>query len=120
VEALDIAPLMVWAAVVLTLLNLGTNLWAIMNSGTKKNEARIVALTAQQAGQDRRVASLEQMVQAMPAKDDMHQLQISLTSMAGDMRELRAVIRGNNDVMVRLETIVTRHEDHLLSGGGRK
>jgi hypothetical protein len=56
----------------------------------------------------------------MPAKDDMHQLQISLTSMAGDMRELRAVIRGNNDVMVRLETIVTRHEDHLLSGGGRK
>ena len=55
--------------------------------------------------QERRIAALEQTVKSLPAKEDVHNLQIQLVRM-----------EGNAKVMSRMETIVSRHEDHLLGG----
>lgn len=63
-----------------------------------------------------RIASLEQTVQELPRKDDIHALHIQMTEVQGGMREMRAIMKGNQDIMRRLETIVTRHEDYLLDG----
>ncbi len=46
----------------------------------------------------------------------MHDLQISITELKGDLKTMSAVIEGRNRLMERLETIVERHEDHLLDG----
>ncbi len=78
------------------------------------------------AGSDRmdrhegRIARLEQTVQTLPGKDDMHQLQLELVKQTGSLNEMRAVMEGNGAVMSRLEKIVTRHEEHLLGGGNSK
>ncbi len=66
-----------------------------------------------------RLQSAEQTLQMLPGKDDFHTLSLTLAEMRGDMREIRAVMDGNQKVMVRLESIVTRHEDHLLDGAKR-
>ncbi len=64
--------------------------------------------------QEGRIAALEQTVRALPAKDDMHSLQLKMSEINGSMREIRAVMAGNAQIMERIETIVSRHEDHLL------
>lgn len=65
---------------------------------------------------DLRISGVEQTLKTMPGKDDMHQLQLQLAEVVGSMRELRAVMDGNANVMGRIETIVSRHEEHLLDG----
>ncbi len=65
---------------------------------------------------DGRIASVEQTVQTMPGKDDIHQLQLGMAKIVGGMDVINATMKGNAKIMGRLETIVSRHEDHLLDG----
>lgn len=63
---------------------------------------------------DNRVGRVEQSIEGMPAKDDLHQLQLAMADMAGEMKAMAASQRSTNDLLRRLETVVTRHEEHLL------
>jgi len=65
-----------------------------------------------------RIARLEQTVSTMPGSGDIHGIQLNMERMTGAMQRLEAVMEGNAKIMARLETIVTRHEEHLL--GERK
>lgn len=64
-----------------------------------------------------RISRLEQSVQNMPGKDDMHSLQLELVRQTGSMEKMAAVMEGNAMITARLEAIVSRHEQHLLDGG---
>ena len=64
-----------------------------------------------------RISRLEQAVQNMPGKDDMHALQLELVKQTGSMEKMAAVMEGNAMITARLEVIVSRHEQHLLDGG---
>jgi len=66
---------------------------------------------------DLRIQALEQSVKDMPDKDDMHQLELTLKEIGGDMKAVRATMRGMSESMTRTEHIVGRHEDHLLERG---
>lgn len=64
-----------------------------------------------------RVELLEQSVAALPNKEMMHEMQLEMVRQTGSLNEMRAVMEGNAKIMVRLESIVSRHEDHLLDVG---
>lgn len=64
-----------------------------------------------------RIDRIEQTLQSMPGKDDMHSLQLELIKQTGAMEKMAAVMEGNAKITERLEIIVTRHEQHLLDGG---
>lgn len=87
-----------------------------------RNEATSKRIEGQSARLDRhesRISTMEQTLQAQPGQKDFHDLAISLAEMRGDMREMRASVQGQAQIMLRLENVVTRQEDHLLKGGGR-
>lgn len=63
---------------------------------------------------DRRIHSVEQVIQSMPGKDDLHGLSMVISDMRGDMREMRAAMQGQGQIMTRLEAVVSRQEDHLM------
>ncbi|MBL4751471.1 MAG: DUF2730 family protein [Amylibacter sp.] len=63
---------------------------------------------------DLRIQALEQSVNDLPGKDDMHQLELTLKEIGGDMKAIRATMRGMSESMTRTERIVGRHEEHLL------
>ena len=77
------------------------------------------------AGSDRmrameaQLAALQQTVDAMPGKDDLHRIELHMERMTGEMKAMSASQRGTNDILRRLESIVSRHEDHLLENGKR-
>lgn len=67
---------------------------------------------------EQRIHSAEQSLQSMPSKDDLHGVKIALSDMGGDMREMRALVQGQAQIMQRVETVVSRQEDHLMRKTG--
>lgn len=65
--------------------------------------------------QESRIVAIETTLRAMPSKDDLHRMEMSVTSMAGEMKVVSALLAGQKDVMQRVEAVVARHEDHLLN-----
>jgi hypothetical protein len=115
----SVATILLWAAAISTLISVATVIWNIFSGPSRKNGERIGAQGKETSALSLRVAALEQKQSAMPTKDDMHALHLGMSEMRGDLREMRAAMEGNMKVMGRLETIVTRHEDHLLEGSKR-
>ncbi|MFI0477419.1 DUF2730 family protein [Paracoccus jiaweipingae] len=68
---------------------------------------------------ENRLAGAEQTLQQLPGKDDMHALSLALSEIRGDMREMRAAFDGQRQIMSRIESVVSRQEDHLMKGPGR-
>lgn len=66
---------------------------------------------------DGRLSRLEQTVQGLPSREDIHKIELHMSRITGTMERMEAVMEGNQRIMGRLETIVTRHEDHLLQKG---
>jgi hypothetical protein len=85
--------------------------------GRKATNERIGSVVARLDRHDTRLQSLEQTVTGLPAKDHIHDLKLELAAMKGELKAMSAVMEGNAKIMLRLENIVTRHEDHLLDGG---
>lgn len=83
---------------------------------SKMNE-RFKAGSERMDRHEARLARIEQTVSALPSKDDIHKIELSMSQMAGALSRMEAVMEGNANIMTRLETIVTRHEDHLLKKG---
>ena len=66
---------------------------------------------------DSRLSRTEQTVQGLPSRNDIHAIELHMERQAGSLARMEAVIEGTSKVMERLETIVTRYEDHLLKKG---
>lgn len=67
---------------------------------------------------DQRIHATEQTLQTLPGKEDLHGLSLSLSEMRGDMRELRASMTGQSQILSRVEAVVSRQEEHLMRGKG--
>jgi hypothetical protein len=111
-EVLTLSPLIAWIGALSLLLNFGLSVYSLLVSGSRANKQRLDDHEERLAHHTTRLSGIEQALRAMPAKEDLHGLQIALTEVRGDLREMRAI-------MGRMETIISRHEDHLLEGGKR-
>jgi len=72
------------------------------------------------ARHDRRIQAVEQTVQGLPARADIHAIQLDLARMSGALEAISASMDGHREIMKRLEKIVDRHENHLMTGGDRR
>lgn len=96
------------------LMSGGAMVAAWIASRRKDVEERFKVGSDRMDGHERRISGLEQVVQSLPNKDELHDLKIELVRLSGHLSKLEAVIDGNAAIMKRLESIVTRQEDHLL------
>lgn len=82
--------------------------WGALSKRVDDQAARV-------EGHASRLASVEAAIRTMPAREDLHRMEVSVTAMAGEMKTVAAIIRGHRDLMERMEAVVARHEDHLLT-----
>lgn len=113
-EVLNIAPAVDWVTVIAAFLALVTSIWAIVSAPAKKNAERLEDHGRRLDEATMRIGVLEQAQRTLPNKEDVHQLELQLSDLTGEMKAMRATMEGRNELMSRLETIVTRHEEHLL------
>lgn len=81
----------------------------------KRIDTRIDICNERLDRHEARISLNEQALQVLPKKDELHQVNVILERVAGDMREMRALMSGQQQIMARLETVVSRQEDHLMS-----
>lgn len=68
---------------------------------------------------EQRLQTVEHTLLGQPNKEDIHDLQLAMERISGSIEVLKATMDGNNKVLLRMESIVGRHEDHLLNGGSK-
>lgn len=105
-----------WIGALMILINFGAAIWNIFSGPAKAAQKKVEDLRGEVSAHEARIQRLEQTLQAMPSKDNFHELQIAMTNMSGEMRVMRAVMEGNSAIMSRLEAVVTRHDEHLSKG----
>lgn len=115
-QVLNISPVVVWVVALSQLLTFGLTIWGLMASGSRANAKKIEEHGKRLDGQDLRLSSVEQTVAGSPTKDDLAKVLLSLETMRGDIKVMRAEMEGAMEIMTRLESIVSRHENHLLGG----
>lgn len=113
-EVLNISPFVVWAVALSQILSFGLTIWNLMASGGRANARRLDEHGKRIDEHDLRMAKVEQSVGSLPVAQDMHELQLAMEALKGELREMRAFIDGNNKVMARLEKVVERQEQFLL------
>jgi uncharacterized coiled-coil protein SlyX len=64
-----------------------------------------------------RVSKNEQALHGLPNNEALHELAISVTELAGDLRTMGERISGVDRSLERVENVIGRHEDYLLHNG---
>jgi hypothetical protein len=100
-------------------MSLGAVVYSFLVNRRKDVDARFHDGTQRMNRLDKRLSEVEHTVKTLPAKDDMYNVQLELVKLNGAIDKMGAVMEGNAKVMTRVETIVSRHEDHLLDGGNK-
>lgn len=116
-EETTVQVLIVWALALSTLINFGTVIWNIFSGPSKKNGARLDAMATVLTALEQRITASEQTQRALPSKDDIHELELSMERLKGEMKTLSQVMAGQSAITERMESILNRHEDHLLQSG---
>lgn len=117
--ALDIQPIVVWAVAASQLLTLGLTLWNLFMSSTRANGRRLDLVEAQLQSIDRRLSKVEGLPDQMPTKESQHQVELNMARVQGQIATLGEAIRGQQQILERIEAVSARHEQHLLSMGQR-
>lgn len=115
-EETTVQVLILWALALSTLINFVTVIWNIFSGPSKKNGARLDAMAQTMSALDQRVSAMELTQRAMPSKDDIHELELTMSNLRGDMNTMSEAMKGQSAIMARMEAIVARHDNHLLSG----
>lgn len=97
-------------------LSVGAIIYAWFSGRRKYVDERFKEGSKRMDRHGERIAEIEQTIRSLPGKDDVHAMQLEMVKQTGSLNEMRAVMEGNAKIMSRLESIVSRHEDHLLDG----
>ena len=65
------------------------------------------------------IAVLQREIGALPTIAQLHQIDINIAEMRGELHTMAARFQGLDDLVARLDGVVTRHESHLLNKSGR-
>lgn len=118
-QVLNISPVVVWVVALSQLLTFGLTIWGLMASGSRANAKRIEEHGKLLDSHELRMSSMEQSQRAGPSSSDMHELELAMAQLKGELKTMSAVMSGHAAIMERLEAVVSRHENHLLDGGKR-
>jgi hypothetical protein len=103
----SVATMLLWVSGAALFLSFCISVWTIFSGPSRKNGDAISALSKRVDGHDLRLA-------AIPAKDDIHEMELGLTRIQGEMKTFAEAMRGQSEILKRVEALVGRHEDHLL------
>ena len=106
--------LVLWAAALTTLFNFAFLIWGVFSGPARRNAGQIEALSGRLGALDQRVSGMEHSMRVIPAKEELHELELAMTRLQGEMKTMSEAMRGQAEIMKRLEHLVGRHEDHLI------
>lgn len=106
--------LVIWALALTAIINFGTNLWTIFSGPSKRNAATLAEHALTLSRIESRLQSVELKQASLPTTEGMHKLELSMENMRGEVKSMAVQMKGQTEIMERLEAIVGRHDNHLM------
>lgn len=103
----SVQTIVMWLAAFTTMFSFGSLLWTIFSGPSRRNSAKLET-------HEVRLMGIEQTLRMMPAKQELHDLELVMARLQGEMKTMSETMRGQSEIMRRVEALVGRHEDHLL------
>lgn len=107
---MDIAPLVPWITLAISLFTLIGLVKAALGSGERKLEERLAKAEKTLVDHDRRVQRIEDALQHLPSKDSVHELKLAIVEMAGKMST-------QGETLGSVSRTVHRIDDYLRQEG---
>ena len=105
-----------WTISVPVVISVATFLFAYFRTRRADVDERFKTGSERMDRHERRIQTLEERQAAAPGIEEMHRIELQISEIGGMIGRMEAVMDGNGKIMTRLESIVSRHEDHLLDG----
>jgi hypothetical protein len=118
-DVLNISPLVAWVVALNMLLTFALTIWNLMASGSRANAKRLDAHADQLQQHEARISTVEQGQESLPSLQNIHSLELAIVRLEGEIKSVSQVMAGNVAIMERLESVVARHDAHLLEAGKR-
>ena len=106
----------IWALALTTLMNFLTNVWTIFSGPSKRNAEALADLGKTLQRLETRLQSVEVKQSSQPTSEAIHKMELSMENMRGEMSRISEAMNGQAQIMGRMESMIARHEDHLLDG----
>ena len=114
--ALSLGPALALILAGLNIINIIYTWWRTRDQNV---ETRFKAGSERMDRLDGRLASVEQTLRNLPAKEDLHRISLTIEELRGDMREMRASQSASADATRRQDIVLTRLEQFLLERSGK-
>ncbi len=99
-------PLKEYLALIALLISLGGNLYMWLTSRSRGNEKHLKETDTKLADHEARISNLEGELQHLPTKEGQHRLELSMTEMIGDMKQLAEAMNGTKNTVARMESVM--------------
>ncbi|MEM8553988.1 MAG: DUF2730 family protein [Pseudomonadota bacterium] len=100
-----------------TAISLFVAIFAWVRTSRRDEAARFTEITRRLDDHDRSLALVSQEIDGMPGRDEVHRLDLQLSELSGQLQTTNANLTGQRELMGRLETVVSRLEDHMRGNG---
>ncbi len=114
-EDTTVQMIVIWAVALTTIVNFLTSIWTIFSGPSKRNAAALAEQAQTLARLETRLQSVELKQASQPTTEVMHQLELALTEIRGEMKSMGTQMEGQRAIFERLEAMVDRHDNHLMS-----
>lgn len=103
----SLGTIVLWVAALSTIISFASVIWTIFSGPARRNGSRLDAHATRLDAHEMRLSGIDQTLRTIPGKQDLHDLEVAMTRLQGEMQTM-------SQIMTRLESLVSRHEDHLL------
>jgi hypothetical protein len=110
----SLGTIVLWVAALSTLISCCSLLWTIFSGPARRNASKLDVHGTRLDAHELRLGAIDQTLRAIPAKEELHELELAMTRLQGEMKTMSEAMRGQAEIMKRVEALVGRHEDHLL------
>lgn len=112
-----------WTAILAgaaALVALANTAYAWLTAGSKANTGRLAEVESQLSRLADRTIVIEREIAHMPAAQAVHDLEVTMERMSGNLKQTSEKLDGINGWLTRLDRVTERIEQFLLDQGGRK
>ena len=109
-----------WLQIATGLISVLAVVVAFFATRRKEINERLSAGSKRMDGFDLTIQAMQTQIQNMPGKDDQHRVELAISRMSGDLKEVRAQLGANGELMTRVMTVLERQESYLLENGSGK
>jgi Protein of unknown function (DUF2730) len=107
---MDFEALSRWFGLISLVLSVVTAFWTLVTKSTKPFDDKLSEHGEDLKSHDRRIQSVEERMQYLPSKDEVHQMQLAMTEMKGSLS-------GVSKSLEVTERTVRRIDEYLREAG---